>query len=271
MKKILLILGLVSVAAGAGFAQKKVDSDPNTTTTKRAPSTKSDKSSANGSETGSMLQAGTQIAAQLQSSLDVKNAKVGDEVILKTTKAVKDKGQIVVQKGAQLIGRVTEVQQKTKGAAMWKVGVLFDTLRQGGNSLPINAVITSITQTRTAATVSDDLTATDSGMASTSTSSPTRSTSGNSGGLLGGVTNTVGGVVNTTTQTVGGVTNTAGQTLGSTTSAVGSTLTGIQISQSTTASAGGGSTLSLGGGNLRLEKGTTFNLNVSESSSAKVN
>jgi hypothetical protein len=89
--------------------------------------------------------------------------------------------------------------------------------------------------------------------------------------LLGGVGNTVGGVVNSTTQTVGGVTNTVGQTVGNTTQTVGGTLRGIQISQSTDASASGGSTLSLNGGNLRLDKGTTFNLSLSESASVHNN
>jgi hypothetical protein len=85
--------------------------------------------------------------------------------------------------------------------------------------------------------------------------------------LLGGVTNTVGGVVNTTTQTVGGVTNTVGETVGSTTQTVGNTVRGIQISQSASANAEGSSTLSLTGGNLRLEKGTTLNLRLTQSAS----
>src|SRR5438132_12382498 len=57
------------------------------------------------------LQENMQLAAQLENSLDTRHAKVGDRVILKTTQAVKQNGQVVIQKGAQLIGRVTEVQQ----------------------------------------------------------------------------------------------------------------------------------------------------------------
>ncbi|HYY41659.1 MAG TPA: hypothetical protein VE775_02935, partial [Pyrinomonadaceae bacterium] len=97
-----------------------------------------------------------------------------------------------------------------------------------------------------------------------------------SGGLLGGVGNTVGGVVGGATNTVGGVANTttqaAGQVVSGTTTAVGNTSSGVgrtvrglRISQATSASAEGGSTLSLTGGNLHLEKNTTFHLTLNES------
>jgi len=148
-------------------------------------------------------------------------------------------------------------------------------LQQGGNSVPISAVITSVFQAQSAAGASvsdDDMMA--MGSTSTQTMTSTRS-SGGGGGLLGGVVNsttqTVSGVTNTAGQTVNGVTNTAGQTVGSTTRSVGGTLRGLQISQSTDASASGGSVLSLSNGDLRLEKGTTVNLAVSGSASARSN
>jgi hypothetical protein len=59
---------------------------------------------------------------------------------------------------------------------------------------------------------------------------------------------------------VGATTSSAGNLTGS--------LQGLQITQSTDASAQGGSTLSLTGRNLRLDSGTTFNLAVSSSTSA---
>jgi hypothetical protein len=97
--------------------------------------------------------------------------------------------------------------------------------------------------------------------------------------LLGGVGNTVSGAVNTTTSTVGNVagstSNAVGNTVGVTTSTAANTtgnlagsLKGLQITQSSNASAEGGSTLSLTGRNLRLESGTTFNLAVSSSANA---
>jgi hypothetical protein len=86
----------------------------------------------------------------------------------------------------------------------------------------------------------------------------------------------VGSVVNSTTSTVGsvvgGTTAAVGSTVESTTSAgtgVRRSLGGIQISQSSNASVEGSSVLSLQGGNLRLEKGTNFNLVLTESASAR--
>lgn len=209
----------------------------------------------------------TQMAAQLQSSLDARHAKVGDRVILKTTEAIKQNGKVVVPKGAQLIGRVTDVQQQTKETGESHIGLLFDQLRSGSMDMPITTSILSITQARNHiqannSAIDSDLMGQSS--ASTRSSSPPRN--GGGGGLLGGVGNTVGGVVNTTTST----TNAVGSTVGATTSTAGNltgSLRGLQISQSSSASGQGGSTLSLTGSNLRLDSGTTFNLAISNSAS----
>lgn len=244
MKHIILTVSLVLIISSLAFAQKTAPKSVD-------------------------LQSDTQIAAQLQGTLDVKKARPGDQVVLKTTQAVKQNGQVVVQKGSKLIGHVTEVQQKAKGDASSKIGVLFDRLQNsGGGMMPITASIMSITQARTAASVADDMQMDTSAMSSTRT---TTSSSGGGGGLLGGVGNTVGGVVNTATTTTGNVLNTTTQTVGnvagSTMNTVGTNIRGLSVSQSSNASAQGGSTLSLSGGNLKLDQGTTFNLMVSQSAS----
>ena len=208
---------------------------------------------------------GTYVAGRLQNSLDVKKAKVGDEVVLKTTSAVKQNGKAVIAKGSTLVGRVTEVQKKAKGNASSSIGIVFQQLQQGGRSLPINAVITSVIQANSAATLSSD----DDFFASGSTSTRSTTAASTSGGLLGGVTNTVGGVANATTQTLGGVTDIVAGTAAPTTGVVSGSLRGLSISQSTGASAQGGSTLNMAGKDLRLEKGTTFNLAISSSTSVE--
>lgn len=245
MKKVILSLSIAILFSGVCAAQK---SNSNASTTNGNNTS----ASRNGGDV--TLQSGTQIAAQLQNSLDVQKARVGDQIVLKTTSAIKQNGKVVVNKGSRLVGRVTEVQKKAKGSSTSKVGILFDRLENGKMTLPIEATISSITRAQTNAGINDTINSDISG--NSSTRSSTRS-QGN-GGLLGGVTNAVGGVVNTTTQTLGGATDSVGQTLGG-------TLREIQISQSSSASAEGGSMLSLTGGNLRLEKGTTFNLLLSES------
>lgn len=207
------------------------------------------------------LDAGTRLAAELQNTLDARHARVGDRVVLKTTENLKANGRVVVKKGARLLGRVTEVGENLRGQAGSSISLVFDRLESGSLVAPISATITSVTQTRARAHADDtDLDAS----ASTRSDASTR-TRQSSGGLLGGVTGAVGNTVGTTTRAAGdivsGTTETAGNAAGSVGRAVGS----IRITQSAGASLEGGSTLSLTGGNLRLEKGTTFRLALSES------
>ncbi|MDX6446026.1 MAG: hypothetical protein QOH71_3100 [Blastocatellia bacterium] len=262
MKKLLLAILLTVAVAGLAIGQKAE--------TRGSASANSDTSIRKQGRQVE-LQSGTQLAAQLENSLDAKRAKPGDRVVLRTVSAVKQNGKVVVPKGAQLIGHVTDVQQQSRSNAESSIGIVIDRLRNGSTETPITASILSITQARSSTRASNNDFESDT-MAQSSSSARS---SGSSGGLLGGVGNTVGGVVNTTTGTVGSTTNAVGNTVGTTTSAAGNTagnltgsLRGLQITQSTDASAQGGSTLSLTGRNLHLESGTTFNLAVSSSTSA---
>jgi hypothetical protein len=218
------------------------------------------------------IASGTEIAGELQNTLNVEKAKVGDQVVLKTKKAVKQNGEVVIEKGAKLIGKVTEVKERAKGEATSQIGVLFDTLKQGDVMMPVQASIVSVVNVAARGAVANNDVWADS---NTSASGSARTSSTSSGGLLGGVTQTAGGVVNTTTSTVGGVANTATNTVGGVANTAGSTvgstagtLGRVHVLQSTDASASGGSTLALTGGNLKLEKGTTFNVALSSSANA---
>ncbi len=266
MKNQILTLTLIFAFTGLASAQ---------TETRAAGQASSQTSGSVSKGTNSIsLKSGTRVSGDLQNAIDVRRAKVGDEVVLKTTKAIKSEGHTVVNKGARLIGRVTEVAQKTKSDNTSRVGVLFDRLEHGNLALPIAATISSITSAGATTTINNDdfsgASASGSGSARTATSSST----GNDGALLGGV----GGAVNSTTQSlgtaVGATTAAVGSTVNSTTGAVGSNATGlgrslgrIQITQSSSSSVEGGSVLSLQGANMRLEKGTTFNLTLTQSAS----
>ena len=221
------------------------------------------------------LDSGTRVAGELQSTIDARKAKVGDQVILKTTQAIKSQGRTVVSKGSRLVGHITEVTQRTKSNGESRIGLLFDRLEGSSLNIPIIATITSIVNARASGRSNDDDLFT--GNASTSASSQTsaggsRSSSSNSGGLVGGVVNsttsTVGNVVGGTTAAVGSTVDTTTSVAGNTTTGVTRTLGGIQISQSSNASVEGSSVLSLQGGNLRLDKGTTFKLTLTQSASA---
>ena len=155
------------------------------------------------------IQSGTHVAGQLQNTLDARKAKVGDQVVLKTTQVIKSDGHVVVNKGARSLGRVTSVEQKTGSSGQSQIGLLFDRLESGSLAVPITATISSITQAATHAQASqDDMVGSGTSTMTSSRSTATTQRSGgpqSGGGLLGGVTNNAGGVVNTTTSAVGGV------------------------------------------------------------------
>lgn len=266
MKKGILALSLMMACAFAISAQTETRAAGEASTQTSAALSKGQKSV--------NLQSGTRLTAQLQNTIDVRKAKVGDQVVLKTTQAIKSEGRIIVSKRARLVGHVTEVSQKTKGNSESRIAILFDRLEHGSLSLPISINISSITAARTSASVNNDHLFGGSASADGSARSNTSASSANSSGLAGGV----GGIVNSTTSTVGsvvgGTSAAVGSTVDSTTNAVGAnaagvgrSLGGIQISESSNTSAEGGSLLSLQGGNLRLDKGTNFSLVVTQSAS----
>jgi len=261
MKRILVAISITLAIASLAIGQQ--------TDTRAGSSARNDTSvSKQGRQFN--LQSETLLSGQLENALDARHARVGDRVVVKTTQAVKQSGEVIVPKGTRLVGHITEVQQRTKSTGESRLGIVFDRLQNGSMTSPITATIVSIIQARS--TARSDKSAMDSEiMSSSSTGSGQRS----GGGLLGGVTNTVGGVANTTAATVGnvagGTTSAVGSTVGATNTTVANTtgsLQGLQITQTSSTSAEGGSTLSLSGGNVRLESGTTFNVSVSNSASA---
>lgn len=217
------------------------------------------------------IAAGTQISGQLQNSLDARTAKVGDEVILKTTKAVKYNGSMVVRKGALLIGHVSDVSTRTKADASSSVAIVFDKLRQDGREIAITGMITSVTSASVYR--SNGAESSDQGYGSRSKQASPRPAATN-GGVIGGVTNSVGGVVNATTQSAGNVVGTVDGTLGGvvgeSSGSVGMGVSGVSISQSADAAANGGSILTLTGRDRKLEKGTSFDVKVSSSTKVEL-
>src|SRR6266436_2208433 len=134
MKKILLAISLVVAIAGLAWGQRAET---------RGTATANSDTSVRKQGRQLELQSGTQLAAQLENTLDARRAKPGDRVALKTIQAVKQDGHVVVPKGAQLIGHVTDVQQQTKSSAESSIGVVIDRLRTGVTETPITASILS--------------------------------------------------------------------------------------------------------------------------------
>ena len=216
------------------------------------------------------LDSGTQIDAEITSALDLKKARPGDSFKMKTTRPVKKQGKEIISKGSTITGHV---QQSTTVDKTTQATLVFDQLKDNKTHLTssLSAVVTTIAKpvTATAMTQEDTM----------ATVSARGGATQQSGGLLGGVTQTVSGVGQTVggvTQNAGGVAGQAGATVSSTTNAtlgsttaangvVGGSVGGltrgpIQIVNDTTAAAASGSTLTMPTRNSKLETGTQFML-----------
>lgn len=76
---------------------------------------------------GPTLAAGTVIGAELSKSVDAKKAKVGQEVVAKSLGDQRDtSGNVVIPRGAKLIGHVTEVKAASKQEPQSTLGIIFD-------------------------------------------------------------------------------------------------------------------------------------------------
>src|SRR5690348_334472 len=76
--------------------------------------------------TGSQLQSGSLIYAELSKSIDSKKAKVGDPVVAKAIQAVLSHGKIVIPKNTKLLGRLTAAAAHTKDQPQARLGISFD-------------------------------------------------------------------------------------------------------------------------------------------------
>jgi len=259
-RRILLATLALSLCAASAQAQARG------TAGARAGAETSTSASAGGRESQLNLASGARLTAELQGTLDAEKARVGDRVVLKTTEAVRAGGETVLKKGARLHGRVADVRRRARGSAESSLTLVFDRLESGSLSAPVVVSIESVAGLTARGGGDDAGFGAEAGARGRASSGRQGGATG--GGLLGGVTgavgNTVGGVagaagdaVGTTTETVGGVARGTGSTLGQ-----------VRVTEAVGLSAEGGSTLTLVGGNLRLEKGTTFRLSLGESAGA---
>src|SRR6185369_17812625 len=264
----LFVTGVMTLAISSfGFAAQ-ADKSTQSTTKANANANANARANANAQSPSITLDAGSQISAEMTSALDLKKAKPGDSFKMKTSKPVKSQGREIVSKGSTITGhvqQVTTVDKTTQATLVFDQ--LLDKKTQATSSL--SAVVTAIAKPVTATAMAQEDTMT-TATPNISTRSQPRSSqqqgSQQSGGLLGGVTQTVGGVTQGVTQTVGGATQPVigatgqlGSTVNSTTGATLGTAGGlIQITNDTATSATSGSTLTMANKNAKLESGTQF-------------
>jgi hypothetical protein len=85
------------------------------------------------------------VSAQLTKSIDSKHAKVGEEVLAKTTRNATLADGTKLPKGSRLIGHVTQVQAKSRAQHDGQLAFSFDhAILRNGREVPIHAVMESI-------------------------------------------------------------------------------------------------------------------------------
>ncbi len=195
-----------------------------------ASSSASTSTSAQAGQNSVSLSSGTTIEAALSSPVDARKNKEGDQVVARTTQAVKSDGQVVIPKGSRLVGHVTQAKAKAKGESQSALGIVFDrAVLKNGQEVPLHVVIQALAAAEASASTS-------LGAADTMGSAAGSGRAGSSGGsMLGGVGSTVG-------STAGAVTSTAGAAGSTATGAVGAT---ANTAASTTGAAGRGAAAAL--------------------------
>jgi hypothetical protein len=71
----------------------------------------------------------TVILAKLTENLDLQQAAVGQQVEAQTTQDVKQGKDVLLKKGATLVGHVTSVEPATAGKSEAMVGIIFDSVK----------------------------------------------------------------------------------------------------------------------------------------------
>lgn len=94
---------------------------------------------------------GTKMDATLVSWLDARRSRVGDAVQARIEQDVKQGGAVLLKKGTQLTGHVTEARSRAGAQAESRVGVTFErALLPNGQSIPFHASIVALSAPRSA-------------------------------------------------------------------------------------------------------------------------
>ena len=85
------------------------------------------------------------VTGELVKKIDSKNAKAGDEVVVKTTENATFADGVAIPKGSKLMGHVTEVQAHDKSNENSKLTLQFDQAElKGGQKMPIKSVLQAL-------------------------------------------------------------------------------------------------------------------------------
>ena len=91
------------------------------------------------------VQPGSILYATLDKSVDARKAKVGDPVVAKLQQPLLAKGKIIAPRGARILGRVTQVQARTKDHPQSELGIVFDRIDvKNSSAIPVALSIQAI-------------------------------------------------------------------------------------------------------------------------------
>lgn len=226
----------------------------------QAASSSSGSAAAKAGNNSASLASGTTMNAALSRPVDAKKNKPGDPVMARTTQATKSDGQVVIPKGTQLVGHVTQAQARSKNQSQSDLGIVFDkAVLKNGQEVPLNVTIQAVAAaSRMASTAGTEDLGLSGGAAGSGMASGRRS---GGGGALGGVGSTAGGAVGGAGAVASPATNVGGAANG----AVGSTANVAGGAASSTANVGGAARGTVGGlnaaGQLASNSQGVFGLN----------
>jgi len=136
---------------------------------------------------GASADQATNVSAQLTRSINSRHAKVGDEVVAKTTENARLADGTRLPKGSRLIGHVTQVQAKSRAEHDGELAFSFDhAILRNGREVPIHAVMESVSAPRPPSISDDAMAQGDAGAGPAMGGGGMRGGVSRGGGLLGG-------------------------------------------------------------------------------------
>jgi hypothetical protein len=96
------------------------------------------------------------VTGELQGKLDSKSARVGDQVVLKTTAKVQTPDGTVIPRGSHLVGHITEVEAHSNDRAIAQIGIAFDHVElKNGGSVQVHTLIRTVRPSLKVSSMSD--------------------------------------------------------------------------------------------------------------------
>ena len=148
--------------------------------------------------TGNAIAQMRPVRGELQSKLNSKNAKAGDQVIVTTTEKVTTAEGVVIPRGTRVIGHVVSAQAQVKGQAGSQLAIAFDRAElKHGETVAIHSILLSVAPPITYMPMPDESPGAGMGGSGMAPGSMAGGASGNTpGGAQGGMNGAINGAGN---------------------------------------------------------------------------